>query len=77
MKYKDGTDVCEGDEVLIQRADGKHRGVVVKVLVPGTADAASWSAPSGGVLIQGAGLGLSLTVSLDDDPEVVFVRRED
>ncbi|HVZ73041.1 MAG TPA: transposase [Polyangia bacterium] len=49
-------------------------GVVLKILVPGTAAASDWSGAEG-VLIEGGGLGLSVTKSLEQDDDVVFVRR--
>ena len=75
MRYKDGTEVCEGDEVLIRSAGRMLPGRVVKVVLPGTSHALALSAPNGGVLIEGAGLGMSLTERVEDDDEVVFVRR--
>jgi len=71
MTYMDGTEVREGDVVLI---DGKA-GVIRKIIRPGTTDADSWSSPDGGILIEGGGLGLSVTKSLEHDKCVVFVRR--
>ena len=71
MMYLDGTEVREGDAVLI---DGKA-GVIRTIIRPGTRDADSWSVPDGGVLIEGGGLGLSVTKSLEHDKCVVFVRR--
>jgi hypothetical protein len=75
MRYNDGTEVREGDEVSVDSAGGKAVGVVVKILVPRTPEAVAWSAPNGGVLIKGAGLGLSLTESIEQDPEISFIRR--
>lgn len=75
MKYKNGVEVREGDIVLIAHGRGAEQGVVRKVLLPGTQDALDWSAPDGGVLIEGGGLGLSVSASLEDDEDVVFVRR--
>ncbi len=75
MKYKSGIDVIEGDVVAIRR-DGRFvEGVILKVILPNTSDAHTWAAPNGGVLIEGGGLGLSVTESLDNDEDVVFVRR--
>jgi hypothetical protein len=75
VKYADGTEVREGDEVLIDRAGGQLPGVVVKVLAPETDEALAWSSPNGGVVIKGGGIGLSVTESIENDREVVFVRR--
>jgi hypothetical protein len=75
MTYKNGTDVREGDIVEIRHPGGGTLGVVRKVISPGTVDAFDWSVPEGGVLIEGGGLGLSVTKSLEDDEDVTFVRR--
>jgi hypothetical protein len=48
---------------------------VVQVITPGSPDAEAWSAPEGGVLIEGGGIGLSLTAHLENDEDVVLVRR--
>ncbi len=77
MKYKSGIQMIEGDVVAIRRADRWVEGVVLKVILPGTPDAHAWAAPSGGVLIEGGDLGLSVTESLENDEDVVFVRRAD
>jgi len=75
MKYSSGTDVQEGDEVRIKHRGYDEPGTVVQIIVPDTSDAKTWGAPEGGVLIEGGGLGLSLTTNLEKDPDVVFVRR--
>ena len=76
MKYRSGIEVNEGDIVTIQREGGRLiEGVVKKIILPNTEDARTWSAPDGGVLIEGGGLGLSLTRSLENDEDVNFVRR--
>lgn len=75
MRYCDGTEVQEGDEVSIERKGGPALGLVVKIFIAGTPEAVAWSAPGGGVLIEGAGLGLSLIERPDADRELKFVRR--
>jgi hypothetical protein len=75
MKYMSGIEVMDGDVVAIRRTDQSTEGVVRKVILPNTPDARSWAAPNGGVLIEGGGLGLSVTESLENDEDVVFVRR--
>ncbi len=75
MKYKSGIEVIEGDVVAIRGAERWLEGVVLEVILPSTPDAHAWSAPNGGVLIEGGGLGLSVTESLENDEDVVFVRR--
>lgn len=75
MKYKSGIEVMEGDIVAIRRDGQSVEGVVQKVIVADTQDAHTWAASKGGVLIEGGGLGLSLTESLDNDDDIVFVRR--
>jgi hypothetical protein len=71
MRYRDGTEVCEGDVVAVYR----EHGVVKKVILPATKDASDWSLPEGGVLIEGGGLGLFTTASLEQDEDVDFVSR--
>jgi len=75
MKYSSGIEVLAGDVVTIMRNEGPVEGVVIEVILSGTPSAEDWSAPNGGVLIEGGGLGLTLTDSLEDDEEVVFIRR--
>ena len=75
MEYQSGIEVVEGDVVTIMRNEGPVEGVVLQVILPGTPSAEEWSSPNGGVLIEGGGLGLSVTESLEEDEEVVFIRR--
>ena len=75
MRYRDGTEVCEGDVVAVRRGDSFERGVVTKVILPATQDASDWSLPSGGVLIEGGGLGLFTVGALEQDEDIDFVSR--
>ena len=75
MKYTSGIEVMEGDVVAIEHTGGPIEGVVLKVILPNTPDARAWAAPNGGVVIEGGGLGLSVTESLENDEDVVLVRR--
>jgi hypothetical protein len=75
MTYFSGEEVREGDEVMMRSGDEQRAGVVVKLILAGSAEAEDWSAPEGGVLIEGGGLGLSLTANLERDADVVLVRR--
>lgn len=75
MKYMNGIEVMQGDVVTMRTGNRFVEGVVLQVLLPNTPDADAWSAPDGGVLIEGGGLGLSITESLENDEEVVFLRR--
>jgi hypothetical protein len=75
MKYRDGTEVREGDVVAIRGGRSRERGVVKKVILPATRDATDWSLPVGGVLIEGGGLGLFTMESLEDDEDIGFVSR--
>jgi hypothetical protein len=75
MNYKDGTEVREGAVVEIRHSGGGAFGVVRKIISPGTTEASDWSVPEGGVLIEGGGLGLSVTKSLEEDEDVIFVHR--
>jgi hypothetical protein len=75
MKYRNGTDVRAGDVVVVHHGRSSEPGVVKKVILPGTEDAADWSLPVGGVLIEGGGLGLFTTDSLEQDEDIDFVSR--
>jgi hypothetical protein len=76
MRYKDGTEVREGDVVFIRDTGVDVPGLVLKIISPGTAEANQWPGGKGGVLIEGGGLGLSLSESLENDEDVRFVRRK-
>jgi hypothetical protein len=39
MRYRDGTDVQEGDVVQVHHGTTEDRGVVIKIVSPGTEDA--------------------------------------
>ena len=75
MKYMDGTEVLEGDVVAFMNGGVATEGVVLEVVLPGTEGAQWRKAPNGGVVIEGGGIGLSFTESLEDDEDVIFVRR--
>ncbi len=75
MKYRSGLEVMEGDVVAVYHDSGSVEGVVLKVILPNTPDAEEWESPSGGVLIEGGGLGLFVTESLEDDEEIFLARR--
>ena len=75
MRYRDGTEVLEGDVVVVNNGKSRDRGVVKKVILPATDDASDWSLPEGGVLIEGGGLGLFTTASLEQDEDIDFVSR--
>jgi hypothetical protein len=40
-----------------------------------TKEAEDWSLPDGGVVIEGGGLGLFVTAYLEEDNDIIFVRR--
>jgi hypothetical protein len=75
MKYSDGIEVQAGDVVLVQRSKSSMEGVIVKIIQPNTEESHHWYLPDGGVLIEGGGFGLSATKSLEEDEDIVFVRR--
>jgi hypothetical protein len=75
MKYNNGTEVQEGDIVLVHRSKSSIEGVILKIIQPNTEESNHWSLPDGGVLIEGGGFGLSATKSLEEDEDIVFVRR--
>jgi hypothetical protein len=75
MKYRDGTEVREGDTIAVNDGKSRKQGVVKKVILPGTGDASDWALPEGGVLIEGGGLGLFTTASLEQDEDIDFVSR--
>jgi hypothetical protein len=75
MRYRDGTEVREGDVVALHHGKSPEQGVVKKVILSATEDASDWSLPKGGVLIEGDGLGLFTTESLEQDEDIDFVSR--
>ncbi len=76
MKYLDGTEAQVGDILNVRQGKGVDvAGAILKIVRPHTQDAQDWSLPDGGVLIEGGGLGLFVTEHLDDDEDIVFVRR--
>jgi hypothetical protein len=75
MKYRDGTEVHEGDRITVRHARSIDAGVVRKLLVGGTPEATDWSLPAGGVVIEGGGLGLFVTDDLEGAEDIDFVSR--
>jgi hypothetical protein len=75
MKYNNEVEVQEGDVVLVRRSESSMEGVILKIIQPNTEESNHWSLPDGGVLIEGGGFGLSATKSLEEDEDIVFVRR--
>jgi hypothetical protein len=61
--------------VLVRRSNSEERGTVLRIVLPATQDATDWSLPSGGVLIEGGGMGLCVTAHLEEDEDVTFVKR--
>jgi hypothetical protein len=76
MKYLDGTEAQIGDILNVRGGDGVDvPGVILKIVRSHTQDAEDWSLPDGGVLIEGGGFGLFVTAHLEDDEDIIFVRR--
>jgi hypothetical protein len=75
MKYRDGTEVREGDVVAVNHGKSAEQGVVLKLVLPATQDASDWSLPDGGIVIKGGGYGLFVTASLEEDEDIDFVSR--
>jgi hypothetical protein len=61
--------------VIVHHGTNNVRGVVVKVVAPGTEDAVDLALPKGGVLIEGGGYGVFATAVLDEDEDIDFVSR--
>ncbi len=61
--------------MLVQRSKSRIEGVILKIIQSNTEESDRWSLPNGGVLIEGGGFGLSATKSLEEDEDIVFVRR--
>ncbi|MBK9263622.1 MAG: hypothetical protein IPM54_27925 [Polyangiaceae bacterium] len=74
-KYMSGIEVMEGDAVMVHHHREPAEGVVLHVLLPNSPEAEAWGVPEGGVMIEGGGLGLFATHYLEDDEDIVFVRR--
>jgi hypothetical protein len=77
MKYLDGTEAQVGDILTVRENGVDVRGVVLRIVRSNTEDAEDWSLPDGGVLIEGGGLGLFTTADLEEDEDIVFVRRNE
>jgi hypothetical protein len=75
MKYSNGIEVQEGDVVLVQRSKSSIEGVILKIIPSNTEESNDWTLPDGGVLIEGGGFGLSAAKSLEEDNDIIFVRR--
>jgi hypothetical protein len=75
VNYPNGLEVKEGDTVAVNIGGSISEGVVLKIILPSTEDSLNWSVPQGGALIEGAGFGLLAVEDLQDDEDVVFVRR--
>jgi hypothetical protein len=75
MKYSNEIEVQEGDVVLVQTSKSSMEGVIIKIIKSNTEESNSWTLPDGGVLIEDGGFGLSATKSLEEDEDVIFVRR--
>jgi hypothetical protein len=76
MKYHDGTEVQVGDVITVERDSGiKALAAVVEIVQPNTKEAEQWSLLEGGILMEGGGLGSFVSSSLEEDSEIVFVRR--
>ena len=77
MKYKylSGIEVMEGDVVAVHHGREPVEGVVLHVLVPNSPEAEAWGVPEGGVMFGGGGIGPFFCESLEDDEDIVFVRR--
>ena len=76
MKYYDGTKVCEGDIVAVEREDGWAEAIVLKLIQPDSEEVSHWNLPKGGVVIEGGGLGCFTVESLEADSEIRFVRSD-
>ena len=77
MKYLDGTETQIGDILSIRQKRVDVRGVLLKIVRFNTRNAKDWTLPDGGVVIQGGGLGLFTTADLEEDEDIVFVRRNE
>ncbi len=76
LKYYDGTKIQVGDAITVEGNQGiKIPAVVLKIVEPRTEDAEQWNLPTGGVLMEGGGLGTFVSSYLEKDNEIVFVHR--
>ena len=73
VTYLSGEMVMVGDIVRVTAMASTTQARVVAVLVPGSAEAATWSAPDGGVMIDSETTGPILWATPDED--LVFVTR--
>ena len=76
LKYYDGTKIQVGDAITVEGNQGiKIPAVVLKIIEPYTEDAKQWNLTTGGVLMEGSGLGTFVSSHLEQDNEIVFVHR--
>ncbi len=73
MNYLSGEKVMVGDVVRATAIHGTAEATVVAVLVPGTAEARSWNAPEGGIMVDSVATGRILWAAADED--LRFVSR--
>jgi hypothetical protein len=73
VTYLSGELVIVGDIVRVTAISGSTDACVVAVLVPGSAEAMSWNAPEGGVMVDSKATGPILWAAPDED--FLFVAR--
>jgi hypothetical protein len=73
LRYQSGESVIVGDVVQVTFAQSPVQARVVAVLAPGSAEALSWNAPEGGVMVDSATTGLVLWRAPDED--MTFLHR--
>jgi hypothetical protein len=72
--YLSGETVMVGDIVPVTVLSGTTEARVVAVLAPGSAEALSWNAPEGGVMIDSTATGPILWRAPDEDLKLVARR---
>jgi hypothetical protein len=76
VKYLSGETVMEGDIVRVTAVSGATEACVIAVLAPGSAEALSWNAPEGGVMVDSTAMGPILWRAPDEDLAFVARRRD-
>jgi NAD-dependent DNA ligase len=78
LKYYDGHKIQVGDTITVEGNQGiKIPAVVLKIIEPHTEDAEQWNLPTGGVLMEGGGLGTFVSSYLEKDKEIALVCRKE
>ena len=76
MKYYNSSiEVQIGDLVMVTFWGAPKAANIINIIFPNTQNAIYWSAPDGGVLLEGEEIGLVLCSALESDEDIEFIKR--